>query len=153
MFYAQKQENKWYVDNSFSRHMIGDQIKFIKLNEIDGGKVILGNNASTKITRKGTFNIDNGRPKAQYVLHVEGFKHNLLSVIQMCDQGYDLMFNSKRCEIRNSYTGKLIAIANKIVTCLVPSMTYKGYRAPKFSFSFSFLHIPTKFILTTHAKT
>lgn len=44
---------------------------------------------------------------------MEGLKHNLLSVIQMCDQGYDLTFNSKRCEIRNVGIGKLVEKTEK----------------------------------------
>jgi hypothetical protein len=27
-------------------------------------------------------------------------KHNILSVIQMCDQGHKLTFDSEKCEIR-----------------------------------------------------
>jgi hypothetical protein len=33
------------------------------------------------------------------VLLVEDMKHNLLSVIQMCDQGHELQFDSYKCEI------------------------------------------------------
>jgi hypothetical protein len=36
-------------------------------------------------------------------------KHNILSVIQMCDQGYKVTFNSQKCEIRKEGSGKLIA--------------------------------------------
>jgi hypothetical protein len=36
-------------------------------------------------------------------------KHNILSVIQMCDQGHKLTFDSKKCEIRKEGSGKLIA--------------------------------------------
>jgi len=39
---------------------------------------------------------------------VEGLKHNLLSVRQMCDQGFDFTFNSKSCEIGNSDISKLV---------------------------------------------
>ena len=30
---------------------------------------------------------------------MEGLKHNLLSVIQMCDNGYDVIFRSKDYEV------------------------------------------------------
>lgn len=55
-----------------------------------GDWVILGHNTSTRIARRGTFNIDNGKSKAKNVQYVEGLKHSLLSVSQMCDQGCDL---------------------------------------------------------------
>lgn len=64
MLYAQKQENKWYVDNGFLRKKTSDQRKFIKIKELNGGKVIPRNNSSAKIVEK-VINIDNGRNKAQ----------------------------------------------------------------------------------------
>jgi hypothetical protein len=36
-------------------------------------------------------------------------KHNLLSVIQMCEQGHKVTFDSQTCEIRKEGSGKLIA--------------------------------------------
>ena len=36
-------------------------------------------------------------------------KHNLLSVIQMCDQVHKVTFDSKKCEIRKEGSGKLVA--------------------------------------------
>jgi hypothetical protein len=38
-------------------------------------------------------------------------KHNLLSVIQMCDQGHKVTFDSQKCEIRKEGLGKLVATA------------------------------------------
>jgi hypothetical protein len=38
-------------------------------------------------------------------------KHNILSVIQMCDQGHKVTFNSQKCEIRKEGSRKLIATA------------------------------------------
>jgi len=36
-------------------------------------------------------------------------KHNLLSVIQMCDEGHKILFDSKKCEIRKEGSRKLVA--------------------------------------------
>ena len=33
VLYAQDQNNKWYVDSGCSRHVIGDKIKFVSLNQ------------------------------------------------------------------------------------------------------------------------
>jgi hypothetical protein len=38
-------------------------------------------------------------------------KHNLLSVIQMCDQGHKVTFDSQKCEIRREGSGKLVGTA------------------------------------------
>jgi hypothetical protein len=35
-------------------------------------------------------------------------KHNILSVSQMCDQGYKVTFDSQKCEIRKEGSGKLV---------------------------------------------
>ena len=44
------------------------------------------------------------------VLLLENMTHNLLSVIQLCDQGHILTFNSKECEITRKGSGRLVAI-------------------------------------------
>jgi hypothetical protein len=36
-------------------------------------------------------------------------KHNLLSVIRMCDQGHKLVFDSQKCDIRKTGSGRLVA--------------------------------------------
>jgi hypothetical protein len=46
-------------------------------------------------------------------LYVEGLKHNILSVIQMCDQGYNLTFHSKGCDIRKEALEILVENENK----------------------------------------
>jgi hypothetical protein len=38
-------------------------------------------------------------------------KHNILSMIQMCDQVHKLTFDSKKCEIRKEGSGKLVGTA------------------------------------------
>ena len=38
-------------------------------------------------------------------------KQNLLSVIQMCDQGHKVTFYSQKCEIRREGLGKLVGTA------------------------------------------
>jgi hypothetical protein len=43
------------------------------------------------------------------VLLIENMKLNLLSVSQMCDQIYTLLFDSKKCDIRKEASGKLVA--------------------------------------------
>jgi hypothetical protein len=36
-------------------------------------------------------------------------KHNLISVIQMCDQVHKVTFNSQKCEIRREGLGNLVS--------------------------------------------
>jgi hypothetical protein len=71
---------------------------------------------------------------------VEDTKYNLLSVIQMCDQGHKLVFDSQKCEIRKSYLGRVVAtsirtprniyVLNEIGNekwCLVKEDKFVGY--------------------------
>jgi hypothetical protein len=54
-------------------------------------------------------NLSNGKGKAQYVLLVDGLKHNLLSVSQMCDRGCKVVFTSKDCKIKSTNLGQVVA--------------------------------------------
>ena len=57
-----------------------------------GGSVTFGNNAPTKIMCKCTIILENENVKSQNDLYFVGIKHDLVSVSQMCNQGYDLTF-------------------------------------------------------------
>lgn len=85
---AHSDENHWFVDGC-SRHMTRDKRKFVSLNKKEGN-VSFGS-GSAKIAGKGTVTLINGKGKAQNALLVNGFKHNLLSVSQICDQ--DIMLS------------------------------------------------------------
>jgi len=78
--------------------MIGDQTKFAKLNLKNGGFVTYGDDNKRKILRTGiisnesSFNIKN-------VLLVERLTHNLISISQLCDKGYKVVFEPCHCLI------------------------------------------------------
>jgi hypothetical protein len=88
--------------------MIGDRDKFLTLRKERNGSVSFGNDNSVKIVGEGTVRIGNKNEKAQNVLLVEDMKHSLLSVIQMCDQGHKVTFDSQKCEIRREGSRKLV---------------------------------------------
>jgi hypothetical protein len=56
--------------------------------------VTFGDNDSISIVGKGILNLENGKNKVGKVMCVENMKTNILSVIQMCDQGHNIVFNS-----------------------------------------------------------
>ena len=88
--------------------MTGDQNKFVNLKK-KGGNVAFGYDSSTKKLRKGTVNLGNENVKAGKFLLVEDLKHNLLSVSKICDQGYTLTFDSRKCKIRENNSRILVA--------------------------------------------
>ena len=83
---AQRQKDPWYIDSGCSKHMSGDKSKFMSLIEHKSGNVTFGNDAPGKIRGKVMVSLSNGKGKAQDVLFVDGLKHSLLSVSQMCDR-------------------------------------------------------------------
>jgi hypothetical protein len=109
VFSAQRRMNPWYIDSGCSKHMIGDKGKFLSLIERKSGNVTFGNDAPGKIKGKGMVSLSNGKGKSQDVLLVDGLKHNMLSVSQMCDRGCEVVFTSKDYKIKSVSSGQVVA--------------------------------------------
>jgi hypothetical protein len=95
----QNKGNQWYVDNGFSSHMTCDKKTFLTFKEVNEVRLTFGDNDTTRIAGKGTLSIKNGNTKIKKVLYVEGLKHNLLIVNQLCHQGNNITFQSQGYEI------------------------------------------------------
>jgi len=106
---VQRKKNQWYVDSGCSKHMTGDQSRFLVLNREKGGNATFGNYVSTKIIGKRAFILGNEKDKVENVFLIEYMKHNILNVSQMCDQGHIPTFDSKKCEIIKKKMGRLVA--------------------------------------------
>ena len=78
--------------------MTSDKEKFITLKK-ERGDVSLRDDGTAKIMGKRTVTLK-GKAKARNVLNVEGLKHNLLSVGQMCDANLNITFHANSCEIK-----------------------------------------------------
>ena len=98
MLSVQRQKGLWYIDSGCSKHMTGDKSKFLSLRKHKSGNVTFGNDALEIIRGKGLVRLNSGKGKAQDVLFVDGLKHNLLSVSQVCDIGCEVVFTSKECK-------------------------------------------------------
>jgi hypothetical protein len=90
--------------------MTRDQIKFVSLKK-KGGNVAFGDDSSTKILGKGIVKLGSENVKSRKVLLVEHLKNNILSVNKICDQGYTLTFDSRKCKIRENNSRRLVATA------------------------------------------
>jgi len=78
-----KKKIKWYLDSGCLRHMIGDSSYFIKLVQMNDGKVSFGGNNKWRIIGCETVKI--GSLTIYNVSLVEGLNYNLLSISQLCD--------------------------------------------------------------------
>ncbi|TYJ96229.1 gag-pol polyprotein [Cucumis melo var. makuwa] len=89
----------WYFDNGYSRHMIGNAIFFSELSECNAGSVVFGDGGKGRIIGNGT--IDHpGSPYLLDVCLVHGLSANLISISQLCDQGYQVIsFSKDRCNM------------------------------------------------------
>ena len=81
---------------------------FLPLSESKSGNVTFGNGAPGKIKGKGMVGFNNGKGKSQYVLFVDGLKHNLLSVSQVYDKGCEVVFTSRYCKIKSVPSRQLV---------------------------------------------
>jgi len=115
---AKKKQKSWYLDSDCSRHITGEKSMFITLIMKEGGNVKFGGNQAGKIISTGT--IGNSSISINNVWLVDGLEHNLLSISQFCDNGYDVLFDKTNCIVVNKddksivFKGKRIKNVYKI---------------------------------------
>ncbi|KAH9679831.1 hypothetical protein KPL71_026290 [Citrus sinensis] len=108
-----KKKNKWYLDSGCSRHMTEKYAWFSSFTKIEnGGDVSFGDNSKGKILGIGNV----GKVSStliENVCLVENLKHNLISISQLCDKGYKVIFDKFSCVIENSCDGKTLFVGNR----------------------------------------
>ena len=114
----------WYLDNGYSRHMTGDRSFFKVFESKKDGNVTFS---------KGTVSLL-GLPDIANVLYVEGLRVNLLSISQICDQDFMVLFLKGKCLMLNESGKKLISGVRILDNCygLVPDtdIVYNSIRLP-----------------------
>src|ERR1044072_7315015 len=104
---APLKHQSWYLDSGCSRHMTGGRHMVQELELKPGGVVGFGGNHKGKIIGSGTIGF--GKTSTiKNVLLVEGLIHNLLSISQLADNGYDVIFNQKSCKVVNQKDGSIL---------------------------------------------
>src|ERR1044072_5152489 len=104
---APKKLLSWYLDSGCSRHMTGERRLFQELELKAGGVVGFGGTQKGKIICSGT--IGYGKSSSiKNVLLVEGLMHNLLSISQLADNGYDVLFNQMSCKVVTQKDGSIL---------------------------------------------
>ncbi|XP_028051452.1 uncharacterized protein LOC114256063 [Camellia sinensis] len=108
-FKSKSSNNQWYLDSACSRHMTGDRAMFSTLKSKEGGHVTFGDNSKRKIIGEGSIG-KTSSPIIENVLLVEGLKHYLLNISQMCDKGNHVTFEKSHCTINNSAENKVLFV-------------------------------------------
>ena len=93
--------------------MTGDKSKFISLNLKDGGYVKYGDNNKGKILGAGDIGSES-TTIIKDVLYVKGLKHNLLSLSQLCDKGYQVYFTSHSCTLEHKEDDSLKLVGEMV---------------------------------------
>ena len=103
------------MDSGCSRQMTRNYFWFSSFTKIEnGGNISFGDNSKGKII--GTGNVSNvSSTLIEKVYLVENLKHNLLSISQLCDKGYKVIFYKTRCVIENACHGKILFVGNRCV--------------------------------------
>ncbi len=78
--------------------MTGEKSHFISLKQKEGGTVSFGDNSKGTIIGIGRIGKENSS-SIDNVLLVDGLKHNLLSISQLCDKGYRVIFEALVCQV------------------------------------------------------
>ncbi|TYK04761.1 copia-like retroelement pol polyprotein [Cucumis melo var. makuwa] len=91
----------WYFDSGCSRHMTDNADFFSEPSECKVGLVVFEDGGKGKIIGKRTIN----RPGLPFLLDVrivQGLSANLISISQLCYQGYQVSFSKDRCNVLDS---------------------------------------------------
>ena len=95
----------WIIDSGCSSHMTGD--KAMLSNMVEKACPWVTFEDDSKGFTKGYGNLEIGNIVIENISLVDGLKHNLLSVGQFTDKGYEVNFKSEQCSIINKKDKKL----------------------------------------------
>ncbi len=100
----------WYLDSACSNHLTGEKNKFTMLDETYKAQVRLGNDKQVQIQGKGNVVVcSNGRKRTIKDVHYAlGLAHNLISVGQLVEHGYSVIFENDLCCVKTSTGHKVL---------------------------------------------
>nr|GEZ33915.1 hypothetical protein [Tanacetum cinerariifolium] len=109
----------WYIDSGCSNHMTGNKDVFSQLDVLIQKEVRFGDNKSLKVYGIGTVVVKGNGWEKQIpdVYFVPGLKYNLISVGQLINKDYTLVFSHGICEIKDKngkVLGKIRITQNKM---------------------------------------
>ena len=109
----------WYLDSSCSRHMTGDRSLFKDFKSKKCGNVTFSDGS---IKGKGIISLLRLLDIAN-VLYMDGLRMNLLSISQICDQDFMILFSKGKCLVLDESRKKLISGVRTLDNCygLVPN--------------------------------
>ncbi|GJU40060.1 hypothetical protein Tco_1193017 [Tanacetum coccineum] len=98
----------WYLDSRCSKHMTWVKQYLHRYSKEPGPKVVFGDDSSGDTKGYGSVNC-NGITFTR-VIYVNGLKHNLISICQLCDANFKVLFTKSQGTIFNQ-NDKVVLIA------------------------------------------
>jgi hypothetical protein len=92
----------WMLDSGCSNHMTGNKDLFSSFDSTVKNKVKLGDDHLVNVQGMGIVSVlskNNEKKCIREVYYVQGLKHNLISVGQISQHGYDVVFKGIVCTI------------------------------------------------------
>lgn len=80
VLFLHNEDDKWYIDNVCSHHMLGDSSIFFFFNRTKSFHVAFKGNEPTRVLGKGKDKLGERNTNANDVWLVQGLKHNILSI-------------------------------------------------------------------------
>ena len=113
----------WYLNSGYSRHMTGDRSLFKVFESKKDGNVTFGDGSKSQIKGKGIISLP-GLPNIANVFYVECLKVNMLSISQIYDQDFMVIFSKGKCLVMDKSGKKLISGVRTLDNCygLVPDV-------------------------------
>ena len=115
----------WFLDSGCSNHMSGIKSIFRDIDETHKLNVRLGDNKQIQVEGKGTIEVKTNQGKVKYldnVFYIPTLSHNLLSVGQLIDDGYSVIFDEGSCTKIWSDYGKCLHDAKQDVYTYVSNI-------------------------------
>jgi len=119
----------WLIDSGCTHHMTHDKDMFVKLDKTYSSKVKIGNGDYIEVKGIGdiAIDVDSDTKIFSDVLYVPEINQNLLSVGQLLEKGYVVVFKDKTCEVFDTTDIKLMSIKMKGKSFLVNLQTDLAY--------------------------
>lgn len=108
-----KKSEIWFVDSGCSNHMTGCKAIFTQFDGNQKKTVKLGDDTEMKVEGKGTVAIEYAPGKTKLLDNVQlasNLAHNLLSVGQIMESGFSILFDNRECIIRHKESNEVVAI-------------------------------------------
>lgn len=99
--------SRWYLDSGCSRHMSGGRKLFAQLEKTQGWYVTFKDGNTAKILGVGTI-VASDILQLTKALYVQGLKHNLVSISQICEKDYRVQYGNEGYVIMDHKKGNIL---------------------------------------------